>query len=68
MATIATMKIAVKLTNWNAAACTKREDLVEVGHHAGGDVARELAVVVVHAELAQAGRTPAGGADRSRSG
>ncbi len=30
------------------------EDLVEVGHNARGDVAGQLAVVVVHTELAQA--------------
>ena len=44
------------------------EDPVEVGDHAGGDVAGELAVVVVHAELGSGGRTPGGGARRSRSG
>ena len=32
----------------------ERQDPVEVGDHARGDVARELAVVVVHAQLAQA--------------
>ena len=53
------MNTAVKLTNWNAADCTKARILSRSATTASGDVAGELTVVEVHAELAQPVEDPA---------